>query len=228
MKTKSIIVFTVFGLLFLPALISWFRELRQARKFRAQPNRTVQFTESVQLKWGGHFWEGRTVLHSWAGFQERLGAYASESSSEPSIGEVQLTVESPDDSIPSSPSEAQVKGFCYMRDNEIAVQNQVLKAIFDVYPKWREDYRDFLGEDLDRQMPVLNTPADLKRLIGLSTVHILDDEKDGLAYVGFEFGCTWEEEHGLGVMTIGDRVVEVGSAEESFGVSSEENTSANG
>jgi hypothetical protein len=52
--------------------------------------------------------------------------------------------------------------------------------------------------------------------MGLSTVHILNDGKDGLAYVGFELGCTWEEEHGLGVMSLGDRIIEVGSAEDAF------------
>jgi len=35
-------------------------------------------------------------------------------------------------------------------------------------------------------------------------------EKDGIPYVGFEFGCTWDEEHGLGVLMHGTRTVEIG------------------
>jgi hypothetical protein len=53
-------------------------------------------------------------------------------------------------------------------------------------------------------------------LIGLSSVHVLSVAKDGIAYIGFEFGCTWDGEHGLGVMTHRDRVIEVGGADTSF------------
>jgi hypothetical protein len=80
----------------------------------------------------------------------------------------------------------------------------------------RENFLEFLGEDADQQMPELRESSELKRLIGLSTVHISDVEKEGVAYVGFEFGCTWEEEHGLGVMTHRDRIIEVGDAETAF------------
>jgi hypothetical protein len=42
------------------------------------------------------------------------------------------------------------------------------------------------------------------------------DEKDGYAYIGFELGCTWDEEHGDGVMMQKDRVIEIGLAATSF------------
>lgn len=45
---------------------------------------------------------------------------------------------------------------------------------------------------------------------------VLSVEKDGEAYIGFEFGCPWDREHGLGVMTHAGRVVEVGQADTSF------------
>ena len=37
-----------------------------------------------------------------------------------------------------------------------------------------------------------------------------------IAYIGFELGCVWDEEHGLGVMTHRDRVVDVGGADTAF------------
>lgn len=37
--------------------------------------------------------------------------------------------------------------------------------------------------------------------------------RDGAAYVGYEFACAWDEEHGLGAMTHRDRVVAVGQAD---------------
>ena len=40
--------------------------------------------------------------------------------------------------------------------------------------------------------------------------------KDGLPCFGYEFGCTWDGEHGLGVLMHGKRVVEVGGADTAF------------
>jgi hypothetical protein len=56
----------------------------------------------------------------------------------------------------------------------------------------------------------------LESLIELTTIHIHWAERDGLAYVGYEFACTWDIEHGLGVLTHADRIVAVGRADTSF------------
>jgi hypothetical protein len=216
MPTKYIIVFALFGIAVLIVLFPRFF----SRLFRLrQPARTVEFAESILLNWDGHFWEGSTVLPSWAGFQQRLGPYASVSAAELSEGTVHLSISSPNEVNSAAPSEAQVRAFRYLRENDQAVRDKVLAAIFEVYPKWRDNYSEFFGEELDAHMPRLSNPSDLKPLIGLSIVHILNVEKDGLAYIGFEFGCTWEEEHGLGVMCCRDRIIEVGSAEEAFSAS---------
>lgn len=221
MRTHYIILGVVVVVLFVltePARVRWLSQWFKKNR----PEKIVQFAGLVPLKWGKYFWEGKTVLRSWAGFQERLGPYAWESSPEPSTGEVHLFVDSPDENDPKNPappSESQTKAFLYLQENDQLLQQKVLKAIFDVYPKWRESYRSFLGERFEQEMPVLNSPLDLKSVMGLSTIHILSVDKDGLAYVGFEFGCTWEEEHGLGVMSYRDNIVDVGSAEESFSLS---------
>lgn len=41
-------------------------------------------------------------------------------------------------------------------------------------------------------------------------VHIHPREKSRVGYVGLQFGCTWDVEHGLGVMMHNDRVVDLG------------------
>jgi hypothetical protein len=225
METKYIVVFALFGV---AVLVLLFKDHLAGLFRRKRPERIVQFADSIRLTWGNHFWEGKAVLPSWAGFQKRLGAYASISGAEPSTGEVQLSVSSPDADIPDAPSEAQIKAFNYVRENDQAMRDKVLEAIFDVYPKWRESYKEFLAEELEERMPALHSPSDLKTLIGISTVHVLSAEKDGLAYVGFEFGCEWEEEHGLGVMSHGNRIIDVGSAEEAFSASIANKDKANG
>ena len=76
-----------------------------------------------------------------------------------------------------------------------------------------QQYIDFGVPDLP---PAVDHPAQLQNLIGLNIVHVLDELNDGVCYIGCEFGCQWDEEHGLGVMTHRGQVVQVGAAEESF------------
>jgi hypothetical protein len=64
----------------------------------------------------------------------------------------------------------------------------------------------------DEELLEVSEPADLRPLVGLSAVHVLDVFRDGAACVGFEFGCVWDEEHGAGVMTHLGRVIARGQA----------------
>ncbi len=58
--------------------------------------------------------------------------------------------------------------------------------------------------------------ANLRSMIGLSNVHVLNVTHDGAACIGFEFGCIWDPEHGAGVMTHLERAIAKGSADYSF------------
>jgi hypothetical protein len=194
--------------------MSWFDRLFR----KDQGGADARLADGVDVKWDGHFWAGEIVLSAWAGFQERLGAYSSRSAARPSDGKVQVSVRSPtdNDNTMTPPSREQEQAVCFLRDNAELLRDRVTRAIFEEYPRMRETFADFFGEDLEARMPELRDPADLKSLIGLSTVHISDVSKDGVAYVGFEFGCEWEEEHGLGVITHKDRIIEVGDSETAF------------
>lgn len=167
------------------------------------------------LCWNGHFWAGEVVLPSWAGFQSRRGAYNSVSSEAPSDGTVELTVDAGEDSH-SPPLPAQVNAFRYLVDNEALVAGAVLQAIFSAYPSLPAVLYGYDDEEAAELAPQLHQAEQLRQLIGLSSVHILNFSKGGIAYIGFEFGCTWDAEHGLGVMTRRDRVVEIGGADTSF------------
>jgi len=61
--------------------------------------------------------------------------------------------------------------------------------------------------------PTIETEQDLRRNIGLYAINIHPVAQDGVPYVGYEFGCEWEEEHGLGVLMHGSRLVDVGFAD---------------
>jgi len=53
-------------------------------------------------------------------------------------------------------------------------------------------------------------------VMGLHDVHILASARDGFAYVGYEFGCNWDDEDGFGVLSHLDRVIEHGPARVAF------------
>ena len=65
-------------------------------------------------------------------------------------------------------------------------------------------------------MPDVENIEQFKDLIGLSQIHLLNVSKDNVAYVGYEFGCNWDDEHGLGFMTHKDRIIDFGGADTSF------------
>ena len=160
------------------------------------------------LRWDGYFWAGRVVLNAWRGFQSRLGAYAARSSTKESDGTAQLSVAPPAGVAERPPSAEQTNAFRYLLEHEEAIRDALLSAIFEEYPAIRER---LLGDGLvdESDLPALERAEQLKSHIGLSIVHVLPVVKHGAAYVGFEFGCTWDDEHGLGVMTHQGRIVEL-------------------
>jgi hypothetical protein len=100
-------------------------------------------------------------------------------------------------------------------DRQKAIRDAVLCAIFTAYPDWRDEY-GYEEDEAEELMPALDRPDQLKQMIGLTNVHVLGVVRAGVAYVGFECGCTWDEENGLGAMTHKGRVVEVGGGDVSF------------
>jgi hypothetical protein len=150
-------------------------------------------------------WTARTLFDSWAGFQSRLGAYASTSSNTAGDGTVRLSVVAAEGA--AGPAPEQAAAFEYLLANQDAVRDTLVAAIVEEYLLLRDNV--LAGGIVDAaEMPELTSPDDLKARVGLAVVHILQTAKDGVAYTGFEFGCTWDDEHGLGVMTHRDRVVE--------------------
>ncbi len=170
---------------------------------------TLDVSPFPPLRWDEYVWAGEIALPSWAGFQTRRGPYAGISSNDPSDGTVRLSVAVEDLKPRTQPTQSQVRGFQHLLDNEPAVSATVLLAMFDDYPEQQANYGD-------EPLPDIDKPSGLKALIGLSQIHVLFESKSDVAYVGFEFGCVWDEEHGAGVMTHLGRIVEVGPASASF------------
>ena len=165
------------------------------------------------LTWDTYSWPGEVRLPSWAGFQSRRGAYASVSDDRPSDGTARLTV---DVEAKAHPTPEQIFAFQHLLDNEAAVAEAVGRALLDYYPGEREAYLDDYDLEESDEVPEITDVAGLRSLVGLGSVHVLSLASDGVACIGFEFGCAWDGEHGAGVMTHCGRVIAIGQADCSF------------
>jgi hypothetical protein len=153
----------------------------------------------MQLTLEDNLWWG-TILHlpSWAGYQSRFGPYTSIDKPTPSDGKVRL-VFAPDGRGNELLTEQETQLVSWFEANEAVVSAAVKVAIL----KWCAPYTS---------QPITNE-NDLKCHIGLYSINIHQLVAHDFPYIGFEFGCNWEEEHGLGVMMHGTRLVDIGFAD---------------
>lgn len=85
-----------------------------------------------------------------------------------------------------------------------------LNAVFDEYPRIQLDHSGFAEPSSIPDLEDVDGLCDLVELIGIF-VHPIS--RDGRPYVGLEFSCPWDPEHGLGVLVNGSRVVETGGGD---------------
>lgn len=125
------------------------------------------------------------------------------------LGDITFAPEGRDESPLTEQERACVQ---WLLDHEAEVASAVLEGLLAEYPGLQRDY-GYEGAEREEYMPDVSSKEDFRRLIGLHDVHVHQLLKEGLPYVGYEFGCTWDGEHGLGVLMHGSRVVEVGGAD---------------
>ena len=187
---------------------------RRSARLKANPF-TLKLPPLPPLKLEMHEWVGADVLTAWAGTQKRLDPYTSRSSRASSKGAV--TVQIPrlceDDANPLPPAPEQMKAYAHLKTNQAEITNEVLKALLAYYKKTRAGW---LKNDPHLKLPVIQTIEEMRKKVGLGTLHVHKIAKGGYAYIGLELGCTWDEEHGAGVLLRKDAVVQVGQADASF------------
>lgn len=105
--------------------------------------------------------------------------------------------------------------FEYLKNNQKQILKSILEKIFSEYKNLQEQY-GYDEYDKPEYMPDIDSTAELKDLIDLLRVYILNVEKNNLCYIGFEFACKWDDEHGLGFMTHETKIVEMGDMDSAF------------
>lgn len=160
----------------------------------------------------GLWWATQLRLESWNGYQSRYGPYGSQDTAQPSDGSVNLIFAPEGRGLePLNDSERDLLD--WFMGNEPAVSAAVKASILEWCAADSEDRLS--GFDYDEEFPSIHTYDDLKANVGLYAINI-HFSTDGIPYVGFEFGCEWDDEHGLGVLMHGLRTVQVGWADTAF------------
>jgi hypothetical protein len=159
-------------------------------------------------------WALTASMPSWRGYQSRRGPYGSRDKTEPSDGTVQILF-SPVKESAEPPSEADIAAVSWVIENEASISQALIASLFKEYRSLQELY-GYRGEDKANLMPDIESADDLRSLMGLHTIYIHRALKDGIPYSGFEFGCAWESEHGLGILMHGNRTIKIGWADTAF------------
>jgi len=65
-------------------------------------------------------------------------------------------------------------------------------------------------------MPDLKDIKDFAELLFPINFYVTAVVKEDYPYIGFGFSCSWDGEHGLGVMTHKDSIIEIAGADMAF------------
>lgn len=156
------------------------------------------------------WWGTELRLESWIGYQSRHGPYGAIDQADDSDGRVSL-IFAPEGRGLEALTPEETSLISWFERNEPSISAAAKAAIIEwCSPKSFDRATRF---DFDDDFPAIQNDADLRCNIGLHSINIHQLDVDGVPYVGYEFGCEWEDEHGLGVLMHGTRVVEVGFAD---------------
>jgi len=154
-------------------------------------------------------------FEAFEGFQSRRGAYTSLSSGERSDGVVSLTIDD-DVSDEPDPKAEQIEAINFLIDNPNLIKDTLRRGLDDIYEELKVRYDFEEEEDGQRRFPTIHELSDYDSVFGVGNVYIQLASKEGVAYVGLECGCSWDEEHGLGFLLHKDKLIKVGAADIAF------------
>lgn len=105
----------------------------------------------------------------------------------------------------------------WVQDNHEQQKPLLLNALLEAYPDFRRQYfEDYDIEENEDDLPTITSIDGLKKVIALEEINVHQISNDGVPYVGYQFSCSWDEEHGLGILMHNKRVVEIGGADTAF------------
>lgn len=179
---------------------------------------TLNLPPFPPLKLDTHDWKGKDVLTAWIGYYTRDPDYDDEMNEDEKAkadGAFEFEIErlDEDDQNPRPPAPEQLAAYAYLKEHQVEIRDKVLTAFLALFYKVSKQW---LKHDPDLELPKIETIEDMKENILFQCFYMHPYAKDGVAYTGLSFACTWDEEHGAGVLLHKDRIIDIGQAEQGF------------
>lgn len=163
----------------------------------------------------GDDWEGKISLPVWRGWACK-GENLFGRRGRPSTGRIDVAVVFPGEEE-SEPADEQRRALLKAVEHQEAIQTQIVKSVLRYYADFTErcgfEEAWFVAPG-QLELPVkFKNAAELAPHVRLTRLHVHNTFLKKSAYVGYEFECSWDIEHGLGVVMHDKKVIEVGMAE---------------
>ncbi|MFV0290280.1 MAG: DUF6985 domain-containing protein [Mangrovibacterium sp.] len=117
--------------------------------------------------------------------------------------------------IVKKPTKKHTNGLKTLVTNQREVLDSMLNALLIKYPKMQEEF-DYPINEKKEIMPEITSIEGFSELLSPTTIYIHSKYKDDLPYIGYLFSCTWDSEHGLGILMHNNEVIEIGEGSIAF------------
>ena len=161
--------------------------------------------------WDEFFWKSQIELPEWAGYLGRSYHDRRTAGAERSDGTVDL-VFAPEGREDGPLEDHELRLMQWFVDHHEEVSQVALERILASYDTLRDGY-GHAEQEQAALAPDISCLDDLRPLVGLHAVDVHNVHLNGIPYIGLEFVCTWDDEHGVGLMMNGTRVVDIGGAD---------------
>lgn len=125
-------------------------------------------------------------------------------------GEVTVYLEN-DNGSGDAPDAALIEAARWLLENDAAFSRAVLDSVLADLPNLRAIENSTVLADDAFRLPERWDEATLLPLVRLNNINLYSVL--GGPYIGLDFSCAWEDEHGYGLMMAGTEVVETGGAD---------------
>lgn len=145
-------------------------------------------------------WRGKIQLDSWSDFFKE-------------VKYIDLNIGG--DSKTEKLEEKHKLAYEYIVSNQENLLNLILNELMKKYPEMQEEY-GYDEDELEEFMPSISNINEFKNILTPKRIYILNVENEGIAYTGFHFMCSWDEEHDFGIMMHKERIIKMGGSNSAF------------
>jgi hypothetical protein len=101
------------------------------------------------------------------------------------------------------PTQEQLSTINFIQENELLLLDKIFDRVKTiVYP-----FMKTVMDDEERWFPKIETPKDLEKVLGLMSIDILNESKEGYSYFSINFYASWDDEHGFHTLFHKDRII---------------------